>query len=95
MKTQLHKIGQLLGRLLVSSLKTGLPLTGKVLKPLVKSVWIPLKLAAAASATDAAIHKKMFGSCRPSDLASRVTTLIISTEEINDIIFNYLNDMVY
>ena len=94
MKTQLHKIGQLLGRLLVSSLKTGLPLTGKVLKPLVKSVWIPLKLTAAA-ATDAAIHKKMFGSCRPSDLASRVTTLIISTEEINDIIFNYLNDIVY
>ena len=95
MKTQLHKIGQLLGRLLVSSLKTGLPLTGKVLKPLVKSVWIPLKLTAAASATDADIYKKMFGSCRPSDLASHVTTLIISTEEINDIIFNYLNDIVY
>ena len=56
-----------------------------VLKPLAKSVLIPLGLTAAASATDAAIHKKMFGSgmC-PSDLAKQAT-LIISNEEINDI----------
>ena len=33
-----------------------------MLKPLAKSVLITLGLAAAASATDAAIHKKMFGS---------------------------------
>ena len=33
-----------------------------VLKPLAKSVLIPLGLTAAASATDAAIHKKMFES---------------------------------
>ena len=61
-KTQLHKIGQsggFLGRLLGPLLKTGLPLMKNVLKPLAKSVLIPLGLTAAASATDAAIHKKM------------------------------------
>ena len=36
-----------------------------------------LGLTTAASATDAAIHKKMFGSL--------VTTLIISNEEMNNI----------
>ena len=56
-----------------------MPLIGNVLKPLAKSVLIPLGLtaAAAASATDAAIHKKMFGS--------GFTILIISNEEMNDI----------
>ena len=51
-----------------------------VLKPLAKSVLISLGLtaaAAAAAATGAAIHKKMFGSA--------VTTLIVSNEEINNI----------
>ena len=55
-----------------------MPLIGNVLKPLAKSVLIPLGLTAAASATDAAIHKQMFGSSN--------TTLIISNEEMNDII---------
>ena len=62
-KTQLHKIeqpGGFLGRLLGSLLKAGLPLMKNVLKPLAKSVLIPSGLTAAASATDAAIHKKMF-----------------------------------
>ena len=49
----------------------------KVLKPLVKSFLIPLGLTATTSATDAAIHKKMF--------ASDMTTLIISNKEMNDI----------
>ena len=49
-----------------------------VLKPLAKIVSIPLGLTAAALATDTAIHKKMFGS--------EMTTLIISNEEMNDII---------
>ena len=35
-----------------------------VLKPLAKSVLIVLELPVAASATDAAIHKKIFGSGR-------------------------------
>ena len=60
-KTQLHKIGQsggFSGRLLGRLLKTGLPLMKNVFKPLAKSVLIPLGLtAAAALATDAAIHK--------------------------------------
>ena len=65
--------GGLLGRLLGSLLKTGLPFIGNVLKSLAKSILIPLGLTAAASATDAAIHKKMFGSdTRPSDLALRM-----------------------
>ena len=79
-KTQLYKIGQsgrFLGRLLRPLLKTRLPLMGNVLKPLAKSFLIPLGLTAAASATHAAIHKKIFGS--------GFTTLIISKEEIEDI----------
>ena len=46
-------------------------------KPLPKNVLIPLGSRAAASATDAAIHEKMFGS--------GATTLIISIEEMNHI----------
>ena len=60
----MHKIGQsggLLGRLLGPLLKTGLSLMKNVLKLVAKSVLISLGLTA-ASATDAAIHKKMFGS---------------------------------
>ena len=70
-KPQLHRIGQsarFLGRLLEPLLKTGFPLMGNVLKSLAKSVLIPLALAA-ASATDAAIYKKMFGSGRPLNLS--------------------------
>ena len=85
-KTQLNKIGQsgrLLGRLLGPLLKTGLPLVKNVLKPLAKRVLIPLGLTAVA-ATDSVIHEGMLGSGRPFDLASRMTTLIISDEEMND-----------
>ena len=60
-KTQLSKMiqsGGSLGRLLGSSLKTGLPLIKNVIKPLAKSVLIPLGLTAAASAADAGIHEK-------------------------------------
>ena len=56
-KTQLRKIGQsvgFLGRLLKPLLKTGLPLIKNVLKPLAKSVLIPLG-STATSAKDAAI----------------------------------------
>ena len=79
-KTQLHKMGQSGGfsrRLLGPLLKTGLPLMKNVLKPLAKSVLIPLGLTAAESGSDAAIHKKMFESC--------TTALIIYNEEMNDI----------
>ena len=76
----MHKIGQsggFLGKLSEPLLKTGLPLIGNVLKLLAKSFLIPLGLSPAASATNAAIHKKMTGSGS--------TTLIISNEEMNDI----------
>ena len=79
-KTQLYKIGQsggFLGRFLGPLLKTRLPLMKNILKPLAKIVIIPLGLTAATSATDAAIHKKMFGSVN--------TALINSNEEMNDI----------
>ena len=60
-----------------------MPLIGNLLKPLPKSLLITLILTASASAT--AIHKKMFGSGCPLDLALDMTTLIISNEERNDI----------
>ena len=49
--------GEFLGSRLEPLLKTGLPLIGNVLKRLTKSVLKSLRLTAAASATDAAIHK--------------------------------------
>ena len=54
-----------------------------VLKPLAK---IPLGLTAAASATDAAILKKIFGSGTP--------TLLFSNEDLNDVmkIVNFLEE---
>ena len=47
-----------LGRLLGLLLKTGLPLISNVIKPLAKSVLIPLGLTGVASAAYARIHKK-------------------------------------
>ena len=60
-KTQLSKMiqsGGFLGRLLGPLLRTGLPLMKNLIKPLAKSVLVPLGLTAAASAADAGIHKK-------------------------------------
>ena len=60
-KTQLSKMiqsGGFLSRLLGPLLKTGLPLIKNVIKPLARSVLIPLELTAAASAVDAGIYKK-------------------------------------
>ena len=47
------------------------------MKPLAKRVLIPLGLTAAASATEAGIKKKIYGS--------GTTILVISNEEMNDI----------
>ena len=69
--------GGFLGRLLGPLLKNGFSLIKNVIKPLDKSVLIPLGLTAAVSAADAGIHKKVLGS--------GTTTLIISNEEMNDI----------
>ena len=72
--------GVFLGRLLGPLLKTGLPLMKNVIKPLAKSILAPLGLtaAAAAAAADAGIHKEILGS--------GTTTLIISNDEMKDII---------
>ena len=74
-KTQLSKMiqsGRFLGRLLGPLLKPGLPLIKNAIEPLAKSVLIPLGLA-----TDAGVHIKF--------LSSESTTLIISNEELEDI----------
>ena len=74
-KAQISKIiqsGGFLGEILDPLLKTGLPLLKKVIKPLGL-----LGLTAASSAIDAGVQKKLYGS--------GATTLIISNEEMNDI----------
>ena len=83
-KTQLSKIiqsGGFLGRLLGPLLKTGLPLIKNIIKPLVKSVLIPLGLTAAASAADAGIDKKILGSGRPLDLAPPQSNMKLKNKE--------------
>ena len=75
-KAQISKIiksGAFLGSLLS---KLASPLM-KVAIPLAKNVLAPLGITAAASAIDAGIQKKIHGS--------GTTTLIISNEEMNDI----------
>ena len=70
--------GGFLGRLLGPLLKTELPLISDVIKPLAKSVLIPLGLTAAASAADVGIHKKILGWGN--------TTLVISNKDMEDLI---------
>ena len=94
-KTHLSKMiqsGGFLGRLLGPLLKTRLPLIKNVIKPLAKSALIPLGLTATSSTADAGIHKNILGwrhnrpsSSAPHNLPSS-TTLIISNNEIEDII---------
>ena len=52
-----------------------------VIKPLAKSVLVPLGLKATASAADAGIHKKILGSGQNNN-----TALIISNDEMDDIL---------
>ena len=78
LKTQLSKMilsrGSF-GRRLGLSLRTGLPLMKNLIKPLAKSVLIPLGLTTAVSAADTVMHKKKLGS-------GNTTTLIISNDEM-------------
>ena len=79
--------GGFLGRLIGPLLKTGLPFIKSVIKRLAKSVLTPLGLTAAASAADVGIHKKILGpGNRPLSSALHMTTLIISNDEIGNII---------
>ena len=94
-KTKLSKMiqsGGFLSRLLGLLLKTGLPLIKNAIKPLGKSVLIPLGLTAAASAADAGIHKKILRSGHnnnndnTNNNNNKNTALIISNNEMEDII---------
>ena len=78
--------GGFLRRLLSPLLKTELRLIKNIIKLLAKSVLIPLGSAAAASAVDVGIHKKILGS--------GTTTLIISNDDVKDImkIVKFLED---
>ena len=74
-KAQISKIiqsGGFLGKILGPLLKTGLPLLKSVIKPLGL-----LGLIAASSAIDSSVQKRIYGS--------GTTTLVISNEEMNDI----------
>ena len=70
---KIWQLGAFLGRHLGPLLKTGLPLTGNVLKLLAKSVITSSRISSRCSY----LIKKMFRSGN--------TTLIISNEEMNDI----------
>ena len=54
-----------------------------VIKPLAKSVLVPLGLTAAVSAADIGIHKKILG---PGKASNNNRILIISNDEIDDIL---------
>ena len=74
-KAQISKIihsGGFLGKLLGPLLKVGLPLLKAVIKPLGL-----LGLTAASSAIDTGVRKKIYGS--------GTTSLVISNDEMNDI----------
>ena len=80
-KTQISNMiqsGGFLGRPLGPLLKIGLPLMKNGIKPLAKSVLIPLGLIATASVADAGIHKNILGS--------GTATLILSNDEMKDLI---------
>ena len=80
-KAQFSKMmqsGRFFGKLLGPLVKTELPLMKNSIKPLAKSVLILLGLAAAASAADVVIHQE--------NLRFRKATLIISNDEMEDII---------
>ena len=83
---KIGKSGEIVVRLFGPLLKTGPLLMKNILKSLARRVLIPIGSTAAAAATDAAIHKKMFWySTHPSHLASHTTSLIISNKEMENI----------
>ena len=87
LKAQVSKIIES-GGFLGPFLKSGLPLIKNVIKPLAKRVLIRFGLTVAASSANAGIYKKI--------LVSGNTALIISSQEMNDIIkiietFEYSN----
>ena len=74
----ISKERELLSNFLGPLMSVGLPLMKNVLRQLAKIVSLQLRLTAATSATDASLKKKIYGT--------RITTPIISIEEMKDII---------
>ena len=74
----ISKEGELLSNFLGPLMSGSLPLMKNVLRQLAKIVSLQLRLMAATSATDASFKKKIYGT--------RITTPIISIEEMKDII---------
>ena len=66
---------------------------GNVLKPLAKSVLIPLGLTAAASATDAAIHKKTFETLISNEQMNDIMKIVKSLEE-SGLLIKYISQTI-
>ena len=88
-KTQISKIiqsGTFLDKFLGQLMKVDLKLMKNVIKRSAKSVFIPLGLTDTASTVDAGIHKTIIVPGRLSELERQTKKLIISDEEMNDIL---------
>ena len=83
--SKLVQLGEHLDKPLRPSLKTALTFLKNVPEPLAKTLLIPLGLLAGKSVADAATQKKMYGPGCSSDLTLRTSALIISSEEMEDI----------
>ena len=82
--------GEFIGRLLAPLRKTGLTYMKNALKPLGKTISVPLAVKAAASAADVGIYQKHFGSA--------TITLITWNKEIEKISWKeltLLENLVY
>ena len=73
--------GEFLGRVLGPLIRKGLPLMKSVIQSLAKGVFISLGLTAAASATDAGIHKKILGSGHNTTLIKKDILKIVTSLE--------------
>ena len=76
--------GGFLGKLFGPLLTTGLPLMKSVIKPLARSVLIPLGLTAATSAADAGIHKKILGSGHNNNTTLKMDDILKIVKSLED-----------
>ena len=84
--SKMMQLGGFLGRLLRPLLKAGLSVIWNILKPLSKSVLVPLELTTATLATDAAVQKKIFGS--------GTINLVFSNKHLNDVMKTELRSLI-
>ena len=69
-----------------------MPLIKNVIKPLTKSVLIPLGLTAAASAPDAGIHKKVLGSGHNNKYTIYISEIKVAEKDLDYAIQNKINE---